>query len=149
LPLQKKEYEKIKQYAKENMEISLGQLLSIRNQLKIQKEIIKSKISDISTIKIINSYKKLIKNPNLSDITINDINDFYAKTNLPVIAVLKLLKKQHDFKSMDHHLLKKFYQITKDISKSEHISRVQSKKFENMIENYISKLGISFQTEEQ
>lgn len=146
LPVYRPEYAILNSYAKEN-NIEVGQLLSIRNQLKIQREIKKSKLIllDAYNNKIIRAYNDLISDP---DINLDHIQSFYARTNLPVLQVLKLLNKQPSFKSLDHHIIKKFYQVVKDITKLETKSKNQSAKFESRVEKFISGFGVTYQTEE-
>ena len=144
LPVYKDEYAILESYATEH-HIKVGQLLSIRNQLKIQKEIKKTNRVDLYANKIIEAYNKLITDPNLN---LTDINSFYVKTNLPITPILRLLNKQDTFKRLDHRILKKFYQVMKDFTKIETKSKEQSRKFEIRVEKFISDFGVPFQTEE-
>ena len=143
LPVYNPEYSALKTYVKVH-DIKMGQLLSIRNQLKIKKEIKRNKLVDTYAENIIRAFDKLISKP---DLDLDRINAFYARTNLPIHSVIKLISQQSKFKELDHHLIKKFYQVLKDINKIETKSKIQSEKFESHVEKFITNLEIRYQTE--
>jgi len=143
IPVYPEEIAKLKSYANTH-QISLGTLLSIRNQIKIQLEIKRSKYVEQNKSKIIYIFENLIKKPNLD---LPDIMNFYARIKYPVHAVLKIISGLDSFKNLDHNLIKKFYQIIKDINQIEHKSKILSEQFEHIVEKFISKQHISFRTE--
>ena len=158
VPVYRDEMLRMKTYA-DNRNISLHSVLSIRNQIKIQKEIKSGRY--VNENKIIDKFNKLIQKQNLDLnlgtrnripsneplLRLKQIIDFYSKIMYAPIVVIKIISKLPLFKELSHDLTKKFYQIFKDINKIEHKSKILSEKFEHTLENFISKYHVKFLTE--
>jgi hypothetical protein len=150
VPIYRDEMSRLELYAK-NRNISLHAILSIRNQIKIQKEIKSSRY--INENKIIDEFNKLIWSElpggliQKQNLDLKQIMNFYSKIMYAPIIVIKIISKLPLFKELSHDLTKKFYQIFKDINKIEHKSKILSQKFEHTLEKFLSKYHISFLTE--
>ena len=144
-PIYPKEMSRLKKYAKDN-NINLSILLSIRNQLKIQTEIHRSRFVEQNKDKIIQIFNKLIKE-NPKNLTIDKIMDFYSGLLYPPAAISKIISSTDSFKALDHSAKKNFFQIIKDINRIEQKSKISSEKFEHTIEEFLSETHIKFQTE--
>lgn len=143
LPVYDKELSKLRSYAKQH-NLKLGFVLSVRNQLRIQKEIKSS--HHINTQKITDAFRSTLLIP---DLNLSNVKDFYAKLAYGPHAIIKVITQLDEFRALDSTYQKYFFQPIKDVTKTEHQSQILSADFERMVEDLIRSNNIPFLTEKE
>lgn len=132
LPLYGKEKKALAEYATKH-NLPPYELYSLRNILKIQKEITASKYFMTSIDKIKIEY--------LSN---NDFAYFLKRTKMPLVHLIRLIENMPNVPETDKKLLSK---IKLDIKKFDLDTRNRAIEFEKMLETYLESVNIPFQTE--
>ena len=148
LPLYGKEKENLILYAKKN-NLSAYEIISLRNTIRIQKEINSSKkfMQSIGMIK--NKFKNLILELKNHDQNKNNskIKYFLKSTNMPFFFFLKTITVMPEFKELTAANINFIKKLDTIVHKIETEIRERSMKFEHILENYLKSLNIEFRTE--
>ena len=151
LPVYHDEFDILKKYALK-YKLSIDEILSLRNMIKIQKEINHSRISYKYIDKIKSEFKQLINqisNENNSDKIKIAVRQFFKETMMPINFVIKIITSTNEFKNLSNDLKKKIFQIQADSLKLEQESRVRAELFEQNLANWIrNTYKINFKTED-
>lgn len=148
LPLYGKEKDKLYEYSKEH-NLPYYEMVSLRNIIRIQKEINSSKIFYLYINRIknrfINISKEIGNNPNESKLK---IKYFLKSTKMPVHFVLKTIDKMPEFKKINTDAINYIYKLQKMIHSMDIEIKKHSEQFEHLLEDYIRKnYKIFFRTE--
>jgi hypothetical protein len=148
IPLYFNELKKLNAYA-HKYNISIHEMIALRNLIKVQKEIYASRNIDNDKIKL--KFHELVDQIKLNMDNISSlILEFYKNTWMPIGSVLKLITKTDDYNRLNHDELKKLYQIVKDNEISETDSRKRAADFEIKLANWIrANSNVSFKTEDE
>lgn len=147
LPLYPKELSRLKIYAEKN-DIDLQELISMRNQLKTQKEINRSRIYDKNVDRVKRGFSKLVDLiGSTPDWTEQYVRSYFKIMAMPTHLIIKTISTTDDFRKLSGEQIKQFYEIQADTISNSKESKIQSELFERSLENYIRNLGIKFKTE--
>ena len=145
LPLYGREKEKLITYAEKN-NIPTEELMSIRNQVKIQKEIKASRfLSQMQPI-VKKNFVNLVSNQLLESyppkkFVGSQILSFIKKSKLPLPIIFKIITPMTEFKLLDKNTFYYYYfnLIIKIIRQKELTSRKKSQEFEDDLAAYLKK----------
>ena len=148
LPLVDKEKEKLLLYTKKN-NIPSYEMICLRNTIKIQKEIDRSKKIYLNIDKIKKKFIELLNDLDTSsdDQNYYKIKHFLFKTQMPVYSVLKIISLMPEFKTLGENNINHIKKIENNIHETETEIRMRSIDFEHQLENYLKSLNINFRTE--
>jgi hypothetical protein len=152
LPLMSNDKAKLQSYADE-LGVSFEELASYRNNLKIQQEIqashnadqIKSKINDF-----VKALSKSIGSKNLTEQKVKTIIAHKIRTTkLSLSSVLKLIRKSPYYLTLPEYV-GKYLENYDRLLKNDNSARAErAGQFEIQLENFLTKVDIPFQTEQQ
>ena len=147
LPLYGKEKENLLSYAKKN-NLSAYEIISLRNTIRIQKEINSSKKFMQSLNMIKNKFKKLLSELSTDQNKNNlKIKYFFGSTNMPFFFVLKTVSLMPEFNKLSAENIAFIKKLDTIVHKIEIDIRERSMQFEHILENYLKSLNIKFRTE--
>lgn len=148
LPLYGKERNKLIEYAKK-YNISKNEIFGLRNIIRIQKEIVRSKIYHMNVDRIKKKFMELVKeiNSNMESNIRPLIRNFLISTKMPISMVFKTISVMPEFKTIPDTGLEYIRKIKETIYTNELESRQQSEIFEHVLENYLQKKNLKFRTE--
>ncbi|XWV25981.1 hypothetical protein QJ857_gp1099 [Tupanvirus soda lake] len=149
LPLYDREKERLIVYAQEN-NLEPYEMFSLRNTIRIQKEIESSKRFTQNIDRIKNKFIDLSKEISMIDDQ-NQINlkirYFLKSTGMPVFFVLKVISVLPEFKNLTESSINYIKKIEDNVHATEIEIRKRSMDYEHVLENYLKSLGIKFRTE--
>ncbi len=139
MPLCDKEKQELIAYA-HRLEIPSYEVISLRNTIRIQKEIMQSRKIYMRMEQIKNSFRT-IENKQ------KKIKHWLSSLNLPIQAVIKIINNMPEYKSLSSENLAQIKEITECIKESNIEILKRSMEFEHQLENYLKSLKINFRTE--
>jgi hypothetical protein len=147
MPLYGKEKENLLKYAKDN-DLPFDEIISLRNTIRIQKEIDYSKniYTKINKIKsnFVSLIKKLDSNKKQNQIK---IRKFFRSMHVPIRSIIKIVSKESEFNNLSSIDLSYIKKIENTILMNEKEIHDKSIEFEHVLEKYLKMLGITFRTE--
>jgi hypothetical protein len=144
-PLANKEKQELIEFEK-NYHLPDGEMVQLRNTVKIQKDIDASKhFRRISNI----VKEKFIKQFTGERINNTSLEFFIKSTRMPFGHVIKLLESLPEFKNISEHNLKYINKMKRIIINNETDIRRRSMHFEYSLENYLTSQNIKYRTEKQ
>lgn len=149
LPLYGKEKIKLIDYGKKNNLLPYD-IMSLRNIIKIQKEINSSKSFNANVNKIKIKFNDLIKElrQESSNNVINKIKKFLNGTKMPINYVIKIIKPLNEYRDLNYDGINFIDKIQKAITANEIEIKNRSESFEHELEDYLRQKNITeFRTE--
>lgn len=152
LPLYGREKDRLIEYANRH-NILPEELMSIRNQIKIQSEIESSrywtKLEPIIKRKFASLSRDLSKySSEEKKVAGSKLISFIKQTNLPIPMVVRIISSMPEFKSLNVNALYYLNKILSIIKNKEIISRKKSQYFEDKLADYLrANYALKFKTE--
>lgn len=146
MPLYGTEKKHIYEYA-QRKEIPVSRLLSIRNTIKIQKEIIQSKLTHENEKMILEKFDDLVTS---KKITQEQLKLFINSTKLNVLMVIKIIERSLNYNLLTVKNINYLKKICKKIIENNKNITEKASQFEIMLEDYLKqKYNLSFITERE
>ena len=140
MPLSGEERSMLVEYAEKNGYM-VGQMISVRNQIKIQREIFRSRIFKNRQDKIKQDFIDAVNKG-------TDIRVFMERSRMSVPMLIKLIKKVPEFKMLRTRDIDYIDKISLVIQRQETNSRIRAQDFENELADFLRvSYKIPFRTE--
>ena len=143
-PLYGKERQILKEYATQHG-ISKYVMFSLRNIVKIQKEINASKFIKANTPDIKNNF---VKNINQFIIHNKKLEYFLISCKIPLVHLFRILESMNEYTNLSQENLDYIANIKQTIKTQEQNTFRRSLEFEHLLESYLKDNGLNFKTED-
>lgn len=143
LPLYGKEKEYLEELS-EKLNVSRYEIFSLRNLLKIQKEISNSRFLNKESIQ--DNFIQFVQNKSITKL---DIRNFLKSFRVSIGSILKIIFSMVDYNDLSISNQQYLHKIKEGITKENNNIKIRSSKFEKDLENFLKNSSMDFLTEEQ